>query len=330
MAEKRSEPEKKYEPESEYQGPSLIPEGSFYVDGPNNDANTRTAYFGSPQKRPRGDSLGGSENAASMRQFGMETLEQLTSIQDLKDKYVGETPLIWVDCDPGGDDCFALMWLFALEQKGHCKVLGISTADGNVSAPLTFAAADKVANLCGSKVKICAQSPRGARFGTREERRAARIAEVAKNCNSGDAAHIHGADGMGGLSAKLESSGNKYEDAEEAYEQIIETLLHYPRQVVLVCIGTFTVALSCLVIRAIVTSDVKFCSPLCWVGPLSNLADACDQVPGILMLSRDIVIMGLFVWQCLSQRLVVISLLFPICARRSVHGARQYHALCGV
>ena len=174
-----------------------------------------------------------------MRKFGMETLEQMTKIQDLKDKFVGEKPLIWVDCDPGGDDCFALMWLFALEQKGHCKVLGISTADGNVSAPLTYAAADKVAHLCRANVNICAQSPPEARFGTPAQRRAARLKEKTKNTATGDAAHIHGADGMGGLSYKLRSSSKPYEDADEAYEQIIETLLHYPRQVVLVCIGAF-------------------------------------------------------------------------------------------
>lgn len=214
--------------------------GSFYTDGGGPAAPEaqapRTAYFGSPQKRIRSDSLGGPEKAAAMRKFGLETLEQMTRIQDLKDKFVGEKPLIWVDCDPGGDDCFALMWLFALEQKGHCKVLGISTADGNVSAPLTYAAADKVAHLCSSKVNICAQSPAYARFGTPEQRRAARIEEKKKN-NGGGAAHIHGADGMGGLSVKLASSGKAYEDADEAYEQIIETLLHYPRQVVIVCIG---------------------------------------------------------------------------------------------
>ena len=137
--------------------PSRVVEGSFHVDGggPLERQPTIEPYmYNSSPKRSRSGSLGGPERENAMRKFGMETLEQMTKIQDLKDKFVGEKPLIWVDCDPGGDDCFALMWLFALEQKGHCKVLGISTADGNVSAPLTYAAADKVAHLCLSLIHI--------------------------------------------------------------------------------------------------------------------------------------------------------------------------------
>ena len=194
-------------------------------------------------RRARSGSLGGPTKTAEMRAFGVETLKQMTKIQNLKDKFVGEKPLIWVDCDPGGDDSFALMWLFALAQKGHCKVLGISTVDGNVSAPLTYNAADKVATLCGSTVNICAQTPLRARFKSQEERRRARLEELQKDNSEGGAADIHGVDGMGGLSFKLRGSGRSYADADESYEQIIEVLLHYPRQVVLVCIGTNVVCL---------------------------------------------------------------------------------------
>lgn len=183
-----------------------------------------------------------------------------------KDEATEKVPLVWVDCDPGGDDTFALMWLFALEAEGHCRVVGISTCEGNVKAHLTYACADKVTTLCKSKLQICAQSPRAARFGSKAERRkarleAARAAEAAGG--TGGASHIHGADGMGGLSNRLRSSGNPFEDAPESYEAMSDALLRFPRQIYLVCIG-----------------------------PLTNAADADSQQPGLLMLARDIIIMG--------------------------------------
>jgi hypothetical protein len=46
----------------------------------------------------------------------------------------------------------------------------VGTCEGNVKAKQTYAAADKVATLCSVDVKtrvpICAQSPKDARFGT--------------------------------------------------------------------------------------------------------------------------------------------------------------------
>jgi hypothetical protein len=110
-----------------------------------------------PRKRVRTDSIGGANEVDSVRRLGRGILQSLKEIQELKEKNVGQIPLVWVDCDPGGDDCFALMWLFALQAKGHCKVVGISTSEGNVRAPLTYEAADKVAMICQSDTSICAQ-----------------------------------------------------------------------------------------------------------------------------------------------------------------------------
>jgi len=213
----------------------------------------------------RTDSLGGpsSKDCDSVRDLGLETLAAMKQIQALKQQVTGTQPLVWVDTDPGGDDCIALMWLFALAKKGHCRVIGISTTSGNVAAPLTYAGACKLSALCETRVKIGAQTPdRKARFDP-SLRRAARIDAAANPSTEGTAAHIHGMDGMGGLSSKLPCSGMPYEEAPESYESLIEALLHYPRQIVLLCIG-----------------------------PLTNLADAEKTQPGILMLARDIVIMG--------------------------------------
>jgi hypothetical protein len=175
----------------------------------------------------------------SVRELGKQVLRSMREIQHMKEQNVGTKPLVWVDCDPGGDDCFALMWLFALQNKGHCKVVGISTSEGNVRAPLTYAAANKVAMICQAETQICAQTPSNARFGTPSERREARLQakrEAAED-RGGDAAHIHGVDGMGGLSHRMHGSGKEYEDADESYTALSEALFCYPRQLVLLVIG---------------------------------------------------------------------------------------------
>ena len=212
-----------------------------------------------------GDGIeGGHPDVDTARMLGKSVLKGMREIQHMKDESVGSKPLVWVDCDPGGDDCFALMWLFALQNKGHCKVIGISTSEGNVRAPLTYAAADKVSMICQAKTQICAQTPLHARFGTQKERREARlqVKKEASECG-GDAAHIHGTDGMGGLSHRMQGSGNEYEDAAESYEALSEALFRYPRQLVLLVIG-----------------------------PHTNLHDAEMHEPGIMMLTRDIITMG--------------------------------------
>ena len=86
---------------------------------------------------------------------------------------VPAVPQIIMDCDPGGDDVVALFWLLALGQKKLCNVRAVTTTEGNVKAPLTFAAADKVLTLLSSAVSdvdVCAQTPSAARHGDRPRR----------------------------------------------------------------------------------------------------------------------------------------------------------------
>ena len=68
---------------------------------------------------------------------------------------------------------------------------------------------------------------------------------------------------MGGLSHRMQGSGHEYEDAAESYEALSEALFRYPRQLVLLVIG-----------------------------PHTNLHDAETHDPGIMMLTRDIIVMG--------------------------------------
>jgi inosine-uridine nucleoside N-ribohydrolase len=181
-----------------------------------------------------------------------------------------QVPRIILDCDPGGDDVVAMFWLLAMQSQKACKVLAVTTTQGNVKAPLTFAAADKVLTLLSSVVDadipVCAQTPLDARWGSSTERSASRsryASEMAKNTvNDGtsldDAAHIHGCDGMGGLGSQLPARGD-YSSAPESYERLIEELKAAPHQVTVLA-----------------------------TGPLTNLADAERASPGILKLAKRV------------------------------------------
>ncbi len=41
-------------------------------------------------------------------------------------------PHIIIDCDPGADDFFALIWALGLHKKGIIEILAITTTGGNV------------------------------------------------------------------------------------------------------------------------------------------------------------------------------------------------------
>ena len=193
-----------------------------------------------------------------------------------------EVPQVILDCDPGGDDVVALLWLLSMQHQGACRIAAVTTAEGNVRAPLTFAAADKVLTFLSAAVgtadvPVCAQTPSGARRGDAAARSAARRAYsdavraggtpgggvgTAAPPPDGGAAHIHGRDGMGGLSCLLPSR-SAYEDAPESHEAIVDLLTAHP--------GRFTVLAT---------------------GPLTNLADAERARPGVLRLAKRIIIMG--------------------------------------
>eukprot|EP01052_Picozoa_sp_SAG31_P013007 SAG31_NODE_772_length_12197_cov_7.075963_16_plen_469_part_00 len=184
-------------------------------------------------------------------------------------------PQIILDCDPGGDDVVAIMWLLALQDQGACNVVALTTTEGNVQAPLTHAAADKVLALhenagllAAGSIDVCAQSPPlGRQSATTAETRRDLRKEYEAIVNSGNAvggaAYIHGADGMGGLSSRLSSRGTSYLDAEESYERLIRELTARPGETTLMA-----------------------------TGPLTNLADAERSHPGVLRLAKRIVIMG--------------------------------------
>lgn len=131
---------------------------------------------------------------------------------------------ILLDTDPGGDDSFAFLWLQSLAKQGHAEIVAVTSADGNVQAPYTFAASCKLLQLGGST---------GVEVG-----RAVIGGSARKDVE--DAGGIHGADGMGNLSHTLSEVTQDYEIARYSDDLLIEKLKADPGEIVLVAIGPLT------------------------------------------------------------------------------------------
>lgn len=92
-------------------------------------------------------------------------------------------PLVIIDCDPGADDFFALIWALGLHKKKTIKILAITTTGGNVGAEMTYRNALRacefmdVLDVPVGKSDIIIKSP--------------------------DASHIHGEDGLWNASKYL-------------------------------------------------------------------------------------------------------------------------------
>ncbi len=154
-------------------------------------------------------------------------------------------PKIILDTDPGGDDSFAFLWLLSLVKQGLAELVAVTTADGNVAASQTFYNASQILNLTGYRE---IEVGRGV---------------LMKQPAAEDASHIHGSDGMGGLSQTLPAPTHDYAAARSSENILIDRLQSHPGAITLVAIG-----------------------------PLTNLAAAEEKYPGILKLAKEIVIMG--------------------------------------
>lgn len=159
------------------------------------------------------------------------------------------TPIskIILDTDPGGDDIFALLWLLSLVRQGFAELVAVTTTEGNVSAQQTFLNASRVLATLGFPHIAVGRGE----------------AAVPATAQSADAAHIHGVDGMGNLSASLQPASHSFAQAPSSVEMLIQHLNQAPGEITLVAIG-----------------------------PLTNLAAAEAAQPGILRQAKEIVIMA--------------------------------------
>jgi inosine-uridine nucleoside N-ribohydrolase len=151
---------------------------------------------------------------------------------------------IILDTDPGGDDAFALLWLQSLMQQGLVELVAVTTAAGNVAAQRTFMNASQLLGLGGFS---------GVELGR----------GVDGDGAIADASHIHGQDGMGGLSAQLPMPTHNFTTARDADDILIEALTAHPGEITVIAIG-----------------------------PLTNLAAAEAKSAGILQKAKEIVVMA--------------------------------------
>ena len=170
---------------------------------------------------------------------------------------------IILDTDPGGDDCFALLWLMSLAKQGWAEPISVTAAGGNVGVRYTFANASKILALGGFDwVEVGRAVSRSAPMGAIGLAPDGSAPDAARD-TAGDAAHIHGADGMGNLAETLPEVEKKFDEARYSDDIIIEKLNAAPGEIVLVAIA-----------------------------PLTNLAAAEAKSPGILRKAKEIVILA--------------------------------------
>lgn len=130
---------------------------------------------------------------------------------------------IILDTDPGGDDCFAFLWLLSLVKQGVAELVAVTSVDGNVQVRQTFAAANKLLKLCGFEQIEVGRGVIGGSAGQIE-----------------DAGAIHGADGMGNLSHTLPEVTRSFDEARNADDVIIEQLNTHPGDITIIAIGPLT------------------------------------------------------------------------------------------
>lgn len=115
---------------------------------------------------------------------------------------------VLIDCDPGADDVFALLWLLINHKhsKIPMEIVGITTVGGNVSADATYQNALRMAQFVWAT-----EIP---------------VGKDHHKITAEDAAHIHGSDGIGNLS-KMLPPVQLPEKELDSVEMIIEAIEKY-------------------------------------------------------------------------------------------------------
>lgn len=134
-----------------------------------------------------------------------------TTMTITSDAYI---PVV-IDCDPGNDDMFALIWTLIMHKKGFIDVKAITTSGGNVAAQATFDNAIRATMITGTEgIKIWK--------GKNKE-------------GSDDASYIHGNDGIGGLSSLLPPV--KIEQEYNSEQLLIDALNEYEGELFILATG---------------------------------------------------------------------------------------------
>jgi inosine-uridine nucleoside N-ribohydrolase len=128
---------------------------------------------------------------------------------------------VLIDCDPGADDVFALLWILINHKFAHIpmELVGITTVGGNVSADKTYANALRMCEFVGAT-----DIP---------------VGKDHRQIVSQDASHIHGNDGIGNLSAMLPPVALPATE-KDSVDMIIEAIEKYGKELAILVTGPMT------------------------------------------------------------------------------------------
>lgn len=158
-----------------------------------------------------------------------------------QNKMTNKKPIpVVIDNDCGCDDFFALIWSMIMHKKWHIDIKALTTTGGNVNAKATFT----------NNIRACEMMWLELPIGKAENK-----------SDAEDASHIHGNDGIGGLSKYLPEP--KQVTAHDSEELLIENLNKHEDELILLV-----------------------------TGPATNLASIETKNPGILKKAKQIIIMG--------------------------------------
>ncbi len=120
---------------------------------------------------------------------------------------------ILIDCDPGADDTFALIWALILHSKENnpLQIKAITTSGGNVSADKTYLNALRMCQFVGVDNVPLGKDLRPVK-------------------SQNDASHIHGDDGIGNLSSLLPDPSQFFLNSSpiSSVDLIIQTIQSHP------------------------------------------------------------------------------------------------------
>lgn len=128
---------------------------------------------------------------------------------------------VLLDCDPGADDVFAVLWLLINHKFAQVpmEVVGITTVGGNVAADKTYANALRMCELIWTT-----DIP---------------VGKDHRQINSPDASHIHGKDGIGNLSEMLPPVQLPTSE-KDSVDMIIEAIEKYGKELAILVTGPMT------------------------------------------------------------------------------------------
>lgn len=128
---------------------------------------------------------------------------------------------VLIDCDPGADDVFALLWLLINHKFAHLpmKVVGITTVGGNVAADKTYANAFRMCQFVGAT-----DIP---------------VGKDHRQIVGQDASHIHGQDGIGNLSSMLPPVQLPAEE-KDSVDMIVDAIHTYGSELIILVTGPMT------------------------------------------------------------------------------------------